>query len=359
MAVEGRVLLQFHPFSELAPEYVARVASRCDIQSVAKGKIVFQRGKNLSYLAYLLEGQVNLVDASFQAASLCAGEPAAEYALNELNPSKSSAVAAQHVKVLTVDRALLDRVMADAEGDNGDVDIVGDLMESEPALGPINYLNAYANADSTLSESDVQDWMSMLVDSPLFDSLPAANIQQLFHRFKPIDVARGDVVLREGDQGDFFYVIAIGGAKVSSICGTTLELSAGEYFGEEALVGDTTRNATVTMTSDGVLMRLNKADFIHLLQEPLVKYVEFDQLEQMGPQTEIIDVRLPVEHRHFCVRGSRNIALGRLREKIASLDPGITYVVTDDGGSRSKVAVQLLLQTGRSAVILNHSDEAY
>jgi len=84
-----------------------------------------------------------------------------------------------------------------------------------------------------------------------------------------------------------------------------------------------------------------------------------DQLDNLGTQMEILDVRLPVEHRHFSVRGSRNIALRKLRGHLSQLDPGLTYVVTDDGGSRSKVAVQLLLQTGLSAMILNNSNQGY
>ena len=95
------------------------------------------------------------------------------------------------------------------------------------------------------------------------------------------------------------------------------------------------------------------------IMDVIRKYVEIDQVDDIGPQVEFLDVRLPVEHKHFCVRGSRNIALGKLRERLPSLDPGLTYVVTDDGGSRSKVAVQLLIQSGLSAVLLNHSDKSY
>jgi len=91
----------------------------------------------------------------------------------------------------------------------------------------------------------------------------------------------------------------------------------------------------------------------------LFRYVELEQLGEFEPQLEILDVRLPVEHRHFAVPGSRNIALRKLRGFLAKLDPGLTYAVTDDGGSRSKVAVQLLMQAGFSAVILKNADRGY
>ncbi len=52
------------------------------------------------------------------------------------------------------------------------------------------------------------------------------------------------------------------------------ELSVGDTFGEEALIAEAKRNATVTMMTDGVLMRLNKQDFRELMNEPLLQWVE-------------------------------------------------------------------------------------
>jgi CRP-like cAMP-binding protein len=43
------------------------------------------------------------------------------------------------------------------------------------------------------------------------------------------------------------------------------ELKEGDAFGEEALVADTVRNATVVMKTDGMLLRLSKQDFNELL----------------------------------------------------------------------------------------------
>ncbi|WP_317929348.1 cyclic nucleotide-binding domain-containing protein [Halioxenophilus sp. WMMB6] len=359
MSLTTQLLGQFHPFSQLAPEYLDRIAEHSETVTVAKGKLVFQRGKNLSHLFYLLEGEVNLVDASFQTTTLSAESDASHYALNEINPSKTSAVAATEVAVLAVNRRQLDLVMAASEA-GPELPIDADPAAADMVTAQINYLDAYAYPQHVEVDSGgQQDWMSRLLDSPLFHSVPAGNIQQLFSRFESIGFMRGQRVVEEGEPGDYFYVIASGRAQVATTKGEQILLECGDYFGEEALVGDTTRNATITMESDGELMRLAKEDFVKLLQEPLFRYVEFDQLTDMGPQVEILDVRLPVEHRHISVRGSRNIALNKLRANLKSLDPGLTYIVTDDGGSRSKVAVQLLIQRGLSAAILTNSDRAY
>ncbi len=52
------------------------------------------------------------------------------------------------------------------------------------------------------------------------------------------------------------------------------ELGVGDTFGEEALIAEAKRNATVTMITDGVLMRLNKKDFRELMNEPLLQWVD-------------------------------------------------------------------------------------
>lgn len=360
MAAATQLLYKFHPFSELAPEYLERIAEASEVMGVAKGKIVFQRGKDLPHLYYLVEGSVNLVDSSFESALLASTETTSQYALNELNPSKASAVAATEVTVLMVERHQLDLVMAASEvGPDLPIEALGNLAGGDLVTEQINYLDAYADSNPDKPSGEQQDWMSKLLDSPLFDLIPAGNIQKLFTRFQPLDFAAGDPVIEEGQEGDYFYVLANGQAQVMTTSGKVVSLTVGDYFGEEALVGDTTRNATVMMTSHGTVMRLSKGDFIELLQEPLFRYVELEQLDAMGPQLSILDVRLPVEHRHTSVTGSRNITLRKLRDHLNELDPGITYVVTDDAGSRSKVAVQLMLQAGLSAMILNDSGRGY
>ena len=58
------------------------------------------------------------------------------------------------------------------------------------------------------------------------------------------------------------------------------EPKAGDAFGEEALVSGNKRNATVTMKSDGTLLRLNKTDFIELLKASLITKVSMVDAEK-------------------------------------------------------------------------------
>ena len=71
--------------------------------------------------------------------------------------------------------------------------------------------------------------------------------------------------------------------KVGGVEMPLAELKAGDAFGEEALIVEGVRNATVTMKSDGVLLRLNKEDFIELLREPLLRRLSWQQANGVLP----------------------------------------------------------------------------
>jgi CRP-like cAMP-binding protein len=123
------------------------------------------------------------------------------------------------------------------------------------------------------------DWMTTLLQTKAFHRIPPANIQAIFLRMQRVPYKAGEVVIKQGDEGDFFYAIVSGKCIVTRETplnkeGIKLaELAIGDTFGEEALIAEAKRNATVVMQSDGVLMRLNKQDFRELMNEPLLQWV--------------------------------------------------------------------------------------
>ena len=132
-----------------------------------------------------------------------------------------------------------------------------------------------AGVDVSEIHPEVADWRAMsgvfrlptLMDGAL-SRLPTASIDELFRRLERIKTAAGEVILQQGDVGDYYYIIENGRClvtrKVGGVDMSLAELKAGDAFGEEALIVEGTRNATVIMKSDGVLLRLNKEDFIEL-----------------------------------------------------------------------------------------------
>ena len=77
------------------------------------------------------------------------------------------------------------------------------------------------------------------------------HIDELLNKFKRIDVKAGQVLIREGSEGDYYYVIESGKCRVErmigGVCMLLAELKSGDAFGEEALVSEAKRNATITM----------------------------------------------------------------------------------------------------------------
>jgi rhodanese-related sulfurtransferase len=191
-----------------------------------------------------------------------------------------------------------------------------------------------------------------------FASLPPANIQSLLAKFNRVPVKRGDTIVKQGDPGDYYYLIERGRCKVSRlVAGSPVqlaELKEGDAFGEEALVADTVRNATVAMSTDGVLLRLSKQDFDQLLLAPLLQKVDGAEGDRRVAAGAIwIDVRFPAEYQSDGYPGAINIPLNDIRQASAALDPTKQYIVYCQTGRRSSAAAFLLSQRGLHAALLD------
>jgi len=122
-------------------------------------------------------------------------------------------------------------------------------------LGP-RLLRLDAAAEAPLAE------LSLLRSIPIFAPLPGAPLEHLAGRLVPLHVDAGTTIVHEGDAGDRFYIVAEGALEVSQEDATLGELTAGDYFGEIALLRDVARTATVTARSDAVLYALDREDFL-------------------------------------------------------------------------------------------------
>jgi CRP-like cAMP-binding protein len=81
------------------------------------------------------------------------------------------------------------------------------------------------------------------------------------------EVAAGTPIVREGDDGERFYVLLSGLAAVSqSALGGRRVLRAGEYFGEVALAMQVARTATVTAMTPCVVASCDRGTFDELLR---------------------------------------------------------------------------------------------
>jgi MFS family permease len=96
---------------------------------------------------------------------------------------------------------------------------------------------------------------------PMFAPLPIVAKEYLAATLASVSVAAGEVVIREGEVGDRFYIVDHGQLEVVGP-GVQATAGAGDYFGEIALIRDVPRTATVTAVADSQLYAMERSDFV-------------------------------------------------------------------------------------------------
>ncbi len=104
--------------------------------------------------------------------------------------------------------------------------------------------------------------LELLRGVPLLALLPESTLERLARALIPVEAEPGQVVIREGDHGDRFYVIETGTVEVTKEGRHVASLGPGDFVGEIALLRDVPRTATVTATSATVLQALERSQFL-------------------------------------------------------------------------------------------------
>ncbi len=347
--IEVRELIKgLTPFDRMPDEEFSQILKQAILTENQKDSLIFRRNDTDSKLYWLISGSLNLLDANFNVAICKAGESTANNVIDGNSPHELTAISTEHSQILTVER----EAMKSLVGGNTDA--------ASEAFVDVNSDSAGTSFNEQMQENNV-DWMSVLLSSPLFDFIPPTNIQTLFARFEKTHYASGDVVISQGDEGNYFYVLESGRARVERSDGrntTALtDLKPGDNFGQDALISNLPRNATVTMLSGGTLMHLSKVHFESLLMRPVIETLSMEETLEMvrqdEPRTCIIDVRNSGEVKTEGNPGSLNIPLLLLRSHLARLDTSVIYVMTDDGGKRAELGAWILNEKGYSAYVLD------
>ena len=181
--------------------------------------------------------------------------------------------------------------------------------------------------------------------------LPVAHVDELLKRFERLHVKRGDTVIHEGEEGEDYYLVAAGRFQVERLVGGAkvmlAELKSGDAFGEEALVSEAKRNATVSALTDGELLRVRRRDFNELLREPLLRRITFrEAVQKVGAGALWLDVRYPSEYQYDKLPGAINVPLAEVRNMFSVLDRSREYVAYCQSGRRSAAAAFLFAQRG-------------
>lgn len=328
------------PLKDMSESHLLALLGDALIEVVCAGQTLFTAGSYDAQHVYLLHGDVALVDGAGNRLQIKGR--ASLFPIAHHQPRELTAIAETDCSVLRIDSERLDKL----------------LTWSQVA----DYLQLNISRERDLDE-DV-DWMMTVLKSNLFFKVPPLNVDQIFSRLTPQVVYAGDVVIRQGEMGDHCFFIKEGEAEVTRYSDNKRQhlatIGVGRCFGEDALVNEAMRNATVMMRTDGVLMRLDKQDFYRLLKEPSVSTLPFSDLEEsLAEEVVAVDVRSEEEYSEGHLPKAVNIPLNILAIKSRLLDKNNQYIFYCDTGRRSRAAAHLLSLNGYKTLALDNCAQLF
>jgi len=334
MSADIALLSRFEPVCHLTQEHQVEIAAMSRVEQVLKGRDIrhFAESSHRSY--YLVAGEVRLAYADGTDAVIRPDDDAARYPIGSGEKQVSSATVTSDADILVVD------------SDQADILMTWEQMPIGPA--EMEFVHV---AESSVEVTKL--FGANRLRGGAFSSLPSANIDELFRRMVSVPVKAGQVIIKQGEEGDNYYLIESGRARVTRLSGPGAEpvviarLEDGDGFGEEAPASDNRRNATVTMETDGVLLQLSKQDFVELLKAPLLNRISRQAAEhKIVAGARWIDVRLPSEFAHAHFPGAINLPLHEIRDALSTLNPHQTYITYCKTGRRSSAAAFIMSQLG-------------
>ena len=325
-ALSEYITTKLIPINRLSEESHKLLLDNIFIETHPVGSYLFQQGDRDDNVYYLLAGKINMMATDESSFTIDVNVEKAFYPIGQMQPRQYSAQIISETKTLRISKTLFDS-----------------LIESDRAAPSIQVDGADTGCD----------WMTHLLESRIFANIPPQNIQKIFELFEEVSVNKNDRIINQGGSGDYFYIIKSGQFEITRRLEKQKKtfrlaiLQDGDTFGEESLLGDIPRNASVTAKTDGTLMRITKASFLTLIRDPAIKCVDYeDAMQQIDKGSVWLDVRGQNEYAKNGLTGGLNAPLNTLRIQINNLDKEIEYVIYCDNGSRSAIAAYLLISKG-------------
>lgn len=339
IAIEA--LAELYPFAQVGGERLQQLLALCHHERLGKSLDPFRQRDYSGQMIYLIKGELKVVQPDGTTRVLVGGTERALFPVSQAGQMPTSSKAITDVEFLRI------------EEEAADILVTWDQCIDQSAIPA---------ASDWAQKSGM--FAAQSLTHGVFSMLPSAHIGMLLERFHRESRKKGEVVIRQGEAGEYYYLIERGRCSVTrELAGTIMELaelSAGEAFGEDALISDMPRNATVTMRTDGVLLKLDKQDFNELLREPLMQRLSVaEAVQRVGRGAQWLDVRFSPEYQHDGLPGAMNVPLSELREATPLLDPERDYIVYCQTGRRSAAAVFLMSQRGLKAYLLDGGLRAF
>ncbi|MBA3690453.1 MAG: cyclic nucleotide-binding domain-containing protein [Actinobacteria bacterium] len=232
----GELIAEMPVLDELPLEVVNALAGKVRLVRFAEGRTVFREGDRADAFYVVRNGRFAVVDESaggVELRTLTRGDSFGEIALLQGTPRTATVRASRPSEAFAVDRSSFQTWLADSVNAEGLMGSATQLAEVR-SLAPFRHLSA-ADAESL---REAGSWMQ---------------------------VAPGEVVVRQGEPGEHFYAVASGQLEVDKDGEIVATIKAGGFFGELALLKDAPRAATVRAITAARLFRLDRRSFDQLV----------------------------------------------------------------------------------------------
>jgi len=339
---EGQNLRKFFPLATIPAQQFNLLCAEISVSEIPKGSFLFTRHDSTEAFIYLIGGSVSLEAGTLKVETINADSDSAKFALAHQFPRKISARAISNVRYISLNLDAFEQKEV--------------KYEEKESVYMIDNEGSEKEADNK------GDWMSVLLKSPIFQRLPAMNLQQVLMSLQEVKLEKGDVLFHQGDAGDYYYLVREGRCTLSRKASERAkeiiltELGENETFGEDSLLSGAPRSMTITAATDMVLSRIDKERFINLIKKPALKYITYPELlhEQAKDITPLIlDIRPVNEYNEAHIEGSRNIPFFSLRMHIKDLKKETKKVIIICAdGTLSEAAAFSLIKNKIDAVIL-------
>lgn len=232
-------------FNNMDEDSIESVLGALQEKSIPNGTEIITQGDVGDYFYIIESGSVDFYKDGAKVNSAASGSSFGELALLHNAPRAATVIATSDCKLWALDRVSFRKIVLANTASKRNM--YGEFLREVPILKPLS--------DGELLR--------------LSDALGSCIYQA------------GEVIVREGEPGEDFFMIEYGTAEVTKEGqGKLADLSKGDYFGEVALLHGKPRQATVTATSKTKVMTLEKNGFKRLLGNKVL-----DTLKKQDPTT--------------------------------------------------------------------------
>ncbi len=291
-------LRRLEPYSRLTGQQLMDLANSCRELTIAAGRHFEVRNETMRGQCFLLEGSVQIcaVGARQTRVLETVTHPSARARL----PLLGVTALGQDAKDVHIRMRYRSRIL-----------VVDREVERTPGSVHVTPISAI----------DENKWMRRFLGSAFAADLPPSELRNLFRAFTSEQVEAGQVIGAKGDPPSRFHVVKTGQARVLDRV-TLAVLGPGDFFGEDSLVRNAPRNATISMLTDGELLSVDEQAFRSLLRERFVCNLEPGRI---AVHLNLVSAGNPEqESAHL------NVKTEELRQALPLLDRDIKYLLRGD-----------------------------